>query len=280
MAIKHDGELINADSRQIYKYLDIGTNKGTVVEQGDHYAIQYKNKLIPIHLLSFVNPDQPYNAWQFAKDAEKLILEILDRKKLPIIVGGSGLYLQALIQGIAGSSTKRSELNVLSIDELKKLIPPSELEKLNHSDSHNPRRLVRIIEKLKDAKESPEQKAGGAFDFQIIYIKARIDEIEEKLKQRVKQMWQLGLVDEYKKITQELKFSPDSISLQGMGYQQVANYLARHLDESEVVNDIYLAHRQYAKRQLTWFQKYLQPEYLGSSTLQQVSLNQSRLLMK
>jgi tRNA dimethylallyltransferase len=258
----YDGELISADSRQIYKYLDIGTNKGDVEQTAPG---QFEIEGVKIYLVSFLNPDQDYSMKDFVLAAEAQIADCLSRGKLPIVVGGTGLYIDALIRGYQlgdeqQDSQLRTELNSLSVSDLQARVLPEQLATLNASDRQNPRRLIRLIEKQQTAI-STSQTIGGRFAYQIIFVDKSISEIEDKLKHRVGQMWSDGIVEEVRQVL-ALGFPNQSIALQGIGYRQVLAYLNGDIDSEKCQELIYLAHRQYAKRQLTWFRKFLNPTTL------------------
>lgn len=280
LAGKYSGELINVDSRQIYKYLDIGTNKGPISRKDNKVFINDKQ----IHLIDFLEPDQNYDLHQFILDTEDLIGVMKSNQITPIVVGGTGLYIDALVKGYKLDSqevdeAQRDSLNKLSLEELKSLIDESVIETLNNSDRNNPRRLIRIIEKSKN-KKSDSKLIGGNFSYEIIYIDIQIEQLENKLEKRVLKMWQEGIVEEVKNVL-NMGYSRDSVALQGIGYREVLMYLDNELTEEQCIERIHLSHRQYAKRQITWFQKYLNEKSLRStnSKLQILKPDELHLLL-
>jgi tRNA dimethylallyltransferase len=256
LAKKVDGEIINADSRQIYKYLDIGTNKEDL---GD----------ISGHLFGFLNPNESFNAHSYREMVYELIPELWAQGKVPIIVGGTGLYIQAVLNpdvfNLSGEPDPllREELNTLSVIALQQRlekIDPEVLSELNQSDKNNPRRLIRAIEKSKvvlstDSIKISKNLHSALENAEIHYIYLPQEVLDEKINSRVVRMWEEGLVDETKKVVE--MFGEDALALQGIGYKEVLSYLRGEVAEQECIQKIQIAHRQYSKRQRTWFQKYL-----------------------
>ncbi|CAG1021174.1 tRNA dimethylallyltransferase [Patescibacteria group bacterium] len=253
LAKKYNGELINADSRQIYKYLDIGTNKDGIIttEQGS-----FIDK-VPIHLVSFLEPNQRYSVYDFKSDAIKHIEDILSRKKLPIIVGGTGLYIDSIIKNYkletTSSSAPRAELESKSLPELQQIANqdyPESYLALNKSDQSNKRRLIRLIERQGINNISKEQ---SQYEYLFLYPKYTWKELLVKIETRVEGMFKEGLVAETKRVL-NLGFSKNSVALQGIGYKQVIEYLEGNFNSQKCIDLVKIAHRQYAKRQRTWFE--------------------------
>jgi len=254
IAKKFNGELINADSRQIYKYLDIGTNKGSITANGTQNFIND----IPIHLVSFLNPDKRYSVFEFKEQAYKLIDQITEQGKLPIIVGGTGLYIDSILKNYSQTAVSnpelREELEKLSINDLQNVLKrdyPEAFEKLNQSDKHNPQRLVRLIEK-QSAPIIEHQKIPN-FDYIFLYPKYDWQVLTQKIDQRVEQMFKDGLVQEVEKVL-SLGYTNDSPALKGTGYKEVIDLLNKNISLQECINLVKISHRQYAKRQRTWFE--------------------------
>lgn len=253
LAKKYNGELINADSRQIYKYLDIGTNKDGIIttEQGSFIDE------VPIHLVSFLEPNQRYSVYDFKSDAIKHIEDILSRKKLPIIVGGTGLYIDSIIKNYkletTSSSAPKAELESKSLLELQQIANqdhPESYLALNKSDQSNKRRLIRLIERQGINNISKEQ---SQYEYLFLYPKYTWKELLVKIETRVEGMFKEGLVAETKRVL-NLGFSKNSVALQGIGYKQVIEYLEGNFNSQKCIDLVKIAHRQYAKRQRTWFE--------------------------
>jgi tRNA dimethylallyltransferase len=256
LAKKINGELINADSRQVYKYLDIGTNKGTIISE--HI------EGIPLHLINIIDPDQRYDLYRFQKLATQKIREIINRNKTPIIVGGTGLYVDSILKNYSLGDKSlnikfRRELEKLQIIDLQKKIIDVEIKRppqLNDSDWNNPRRLIRYIERQSTNSE-PQDKNNSSnnedYSFKMLYPIYDWEELKVKINSRVKKMFDNGLIDETKKVL-EMGFTKDSPGLQIMGYKEVIQYLHGLISLEDCINLVQTAHRQYARKQRTWFE--------------------------
>lgn len=251
-----NGELINADSRQIYKFLDIGTNKGDIIE------IEGKNFIddIPIHLVSFLNPDERYSVFEFKIAALNLIEEITSKNKLPIIVGGTGLYIDSIIKNYELTSTTDSKIREnfesKSLEELTTFLTKNfneEFTKLNSSDRLNKRRLVRLIEKLLTPPPQYQTSKLLNYDYIFLYPDYNWEDLTLKIGSRVEKMFKEGLVKEVEDVL--LKgFSKSCVALQGTGYKEVIQYLEGDIDLKSCIELVKISHRQYARRQRTWFE--------------------------
>ncbi len=269
LAQKINGELINADSRQIYKYLDIGTNKGNVTEVGKSKTglpvFELENSGINIRMLSFVEPDLRYSAFDFRHQACESILEIIELGKVPVLVGGTGLYLNAVLQpeksfsAVPPNPTLRQALEHLSVAELQTRLGGQLLADLNNSDKNNPVRLIRKIEKQEAGPQPkidfPFAELQDKFVFKKKLIALPLSELESRINRRVEQMWREGIVDEVQKVM-EMGFARDCPALTGSGYPAVVKYLDGDLAKEQCIQLIQQSHRQVAKKQLTWLSKY------------------------
>jgi len=252
-------EIISADSRQIYKYLDIGTAKPS------------KNQLKKAthHLIDILDPSENYDASLFEKDAEKIIDEIFKKNKTPIIVGGSGLYIKALIDGIFVTADKdeeyRKELhqkrkeygNELLYKELEKVDPESAAKML----PQNWKRVMRALEVFHTSgqpiwkhhqiqyigkeKKYLFKQFGLNWDRKILY---------ENIDKRVDEMIDMGFVDEVKNILDK-GVDKNLNSLNTVGYKEIIQYLEEEITLDRAIELIKRNTRHYAKRQLTWFRK-------------------------
>ncbi|MCJ7458296.1 MAG: tRNA (adenosine(37)-N6)-dimethylallyltransferase MiaA [candidate division Zixibacteria bacterium] len=252
------GEIVSADSRQIYRFMDIGTAKPGLEER----------KNIPHHLIDIVNPDEYFSAADYSTRAREAIKNILGRGKEPIVVGGSGLYLRALFKGIfkgPGKDEKiRSELKEKArkdgveflFNELEKKDP----EAAKKIGPHNLVRIIRALEvyELTGKKISDLQKKGEyppeEHNFVKIGLELDREHLYQRIDQRVEQMIKAGLVDEVKNLKVEgydLRFAP----LKTFGYKEIFHYLDGKISLDEAVQNIKLETRHYAKRQITWFKK-------------------------
>lgn len=259
LAKKLDGEIISSDSMQIYKDMDIGTAKVTKEEaQG-----------IKHYLVDFVSPDQRYTVSDFKKDAETAIKEILEKGKVPIVVGGTGLYVNSLIYGIEYQDMKidedyRNELMSRAEDptELEKLwneandIDPEAMTKISKNDK---KRIIRVLEifkstgKTKTEQEILSRQKGTEYDYKVFGISMDRQKLYERINLRVDLMIEAGLEDEVRNLLN--KYSEFPTAMQGLGYKEVKEYFDGFLTRDEMIEKIKQESRRYAKRQLTWFRR-------------------------
>lgn len=258
LAKRINGEIISADSMQIYKDMNIGTAKITPEEmQGiNHY------------LIDFVSPDERYSVSSFKKDAEKAIEAILAKGKVPIIVGGTGLYIDSLILGIEFQDEKidtkyRESLNKIAEEQgLQKLynmaqaIDPVAMKKISENDK---KRIIRVLEiyhktgKTKTEQELESRKSEIKYNYKLFAITMDRQVLYEKIEKRVDKMIEQGLIDEVQGILNKYQKFPTA--MQGLGYKEVVEYLENKITKEEMVQKIKKETRHYAKRQLTWFRK-------------------------
>ena len=258
LAKKINGEIISADSMQIYKDMNIGTAKITNQEmQG-----------IKHYLIDFISPEQRYSVSSFKKDAEDAIEKILSNGKTPIIVGGTGLYIDSLIYGIEFQDEKidtkyREELNkIAEIEGLEKLykkaqkIDPEAMAKISANDK---KRIIRVLEiyhktgKTKTEQEKKSRKNEVKYNYKVFAITIPREKLYERINKRVDQMLEQGLIEEVEKILEKYSYFPTA--MQGLGYKEVIEYLENKITKEEMIEKIKKETRHYAKRQITWFKK-------------------------
>jgi tRNA dimethylallyltransferase len=254
LAKRYKTEIINADSRQFYKYMDIGTAKPTSEE-----LAQVKH-----HFIDFLEPDEEYNAGRFEIDALKKIAEIHEKNDYAIVVGGSGLYLRTLCEGMDDLPETDPELrdkyNQLYKDQgletLQKLLLQKDPDYYLVVDIKNPHRIIRaleVIEQTGTTYSSLRKKIKPVRPFQMIKIAIDIsrEELYERINLRVDKMISSGLIDEVKSL---LKYK-DCNALKTVGYIDIFSYLAGEITLQEAIELIKKNTRNYAKRQMTWFNK-------------------------
>lgn len=258
IAAKNELEIISADSRQIYKYLNIGTAKPSIEEL----------KFVKHHFIDYINPDELYSAGKFGDDAEKICFDIFNRNKLPLIVGGSGLYIKALCEGLFQEEIKpdtdlRDKMNQrfveTGIDELyEELLKYDKKSALQYTDK-NPRRILRALEyyystgtPLSQAHLLNQKKRS----YNVIYFGIEIDRqiLYDKINKRVEQMWNNGLVEETQKVL-DIGYPPSLNSLNTVGYKECIDFLNNKITKPKAIELIKQNTRHYAKRQMTWFSK-------------------------
>lgn len=259
LAKQINGEIVSCDSMQIYKDMTIGTAKPTTEEmQG-----------IKHYLIDCVSPETRYSVADYKKDAIKAIREILDKGKIPIIVGGTGLYLESLIYGIEYNEVEtdlkyRNELEKIDtkqglqiLYEMAEKIDREAAKKISVNDK---KRIFRILEiyhstgKTKTQLEIESRKNGPEFDYILFGITMDREKLYERINKRVDIMIKKGLIEEVKQILE--KYSEFPTAMQGLGYKEVVEYLRGKFSKDEMIEKIKMETRRYAKRQLTWFRKY------------------------
>ena len=266
LAKKINGEIVSADSMQIYKDMDIGTAKPTVEEmQGiEHY------------LIDFVPPDDRYSVADYKIDAKKAIKKILEKGKTPIIVGGTGLYVDSLIYEIEYPNIEfdenyRKELEeqvekqgLDKLYEQAKIIDPQAIEKISKNDK---KRILRVLEiyhatgKTKTEQEVESRKKEVEYDYKVFALNWDREKLYERINKRVDIMIEQGLIEEVKQISK--KYNKFPTAMQGLGYKEVVEYLEGNCTKEEMIEKIKKETRHYAKRQLTWFRKNSQTIWLN-----------------
>ncbi len=258
LAKKINGEIICADSMQIYKDMNIGTAKVTTEEmQG-----------IKHYMLDIISPDERYSVSDYKVQAEKCIEEILNKGKVPIIVGGTGLYINSLIYGIEFQNEKYDEEYRKALEDMAqkeglevlyekaKLIDPTAMEKISKNDK---KRIIRVLEiyhktgKTKTQQEIESRKKEVKYNYHMFAINMDRDILYERINKRVDLMINEGLIEEVKSIL--AKYSQFPTAMQGLGYKEVVEFLQGNISKKEMEEKIKLETRHYAKRQLTWFRK-------------------------
>ncbi|MDH4210419.1 MAG: tRNA (adenosine(37)-N6)-dimethylallyltransferase MiaA [candidate division WOR-3 bacterium] len=257
IAERISGEIVSADSRQIYKHLNIGTAKPTVAQR----------RKIRFHLVDFIEPDEDYSCGQFARDAEKKIQEILKRDKMPILCGGTGLYIRALFHPLAelphsNTETKdrlREMLKKHGLDHMyKKLqrIDPAWAERIKPRDKQRIMRGLEVYEIAgKPLSKMMSTRVRGA-KFLPYYIGLRLqrDVLYSRINARFEQMLNLGLVKETESLLKK-GLDPRSSALRTIGYKEIVAYLQGETGLDEAAEKAKRRTRNYAKRQITWFNK-------------------------
>lgn len=237
-------EIICADSRTIYVGMDIGTAKPSTKEQGG----------VPHHLLDILSPDQSYSAAEFKDDASQLIQDISGRSKLPIVVGGTGLYTTALLYDYdfpAGADNQRRKvLEQKDLSELQDELCRRDPEAYKIVDVQNKRRVIRAIETIGQQRFRKNELPKG---YLLIGLSPSMDVLEKRIQKRTKQMLEGGLVNEVESLVK--KYGKDLEPFQTVGYREVVEYLEGNhtIEQTEQLINIHT--RQLAKRQLTWFKR-------------------------
>ncbi len=245
-----NGEVISGDSQQVYRQLDIGTAKVSAAEQ----------KRVPHHLIDVRDVAQTYSAYDFVQEAQEAIADILGRGKLPIIVGGTGLYLQSLLEGyhLGGQVNQeqmlayREELEGLSDQDLKTLAEQAQI----NVDYHNRRRLIRHLE-LEGFGQAMVNDA-PIYDYLLIGLDDDRQRLYERINHRVDTMVEMGLLEEARWLYDN---HPDVQARQGIGYKELFPYFSGQISQEEALEKIKQNSRRFAKRQLTWFRNRMNVDF-------------------
>lgn len=248
-----NGELISADSRQLYKHMDIGTGK----EWG----------LLPIYGYDLVEPWEDYSVSAFTKFAHETIMQIYKKGKIPVLIGGTGLYIKSVVDGIETvnvpkNSDLRDTLKFKLVNELFEqlaTLDPSKAASLNSSDKKNPSRLVRAIEIAiwKIDNQSFDQIEGQdkvAYNPLFIGLTAPMDFIQQKIINRVEQRMNQGFIYEVESLLR-IGVSWKNQSMKSLGYKESESFLKHGQTYEEFIDNWVRSELKYAKRQMTWFKK-------------------------
>lgn len=270
LAKKNNGELIACDSRQVYVGLDIGTGKlpcGRWKIEGERWKKDkghWEIDGVKIWMYDIVDPKTQYSVADYVQDAAMVIEDVLSRKKLPIIVGGTGFYLKALLEGLPNLAVPidqglREELGRLSKQQLQdklQQLSPTWWQRMNHSDKQNPRRLLRSIELIlmnpyveHKRKISTEIKN---WDVLKIGLNAPRQVLYTKINSRVLDWISDGILDEVKKLKKK-GIKTERFKTLGLEYAVLADYLDKKISQKELIEKMQIAVRRYVKRQITWF---------------------------
>jgi len=259
------GEIVSADSRQIYKGMDIGTNKikGKKVKKGKETVIIYKG--IPHYLIDILKPNQEFTVAQFKIRAIKIIKDIQKRKKIPFLVGGTGLYIKAVVDNLKIPKVKpdkklrkklEKEIKKRGLNWAWRKLLKLDPEAKEFVQKDNPRRIIRALEVcLKTKKKFSELRKVGKplFDTLQLGIKISRKSLYKRINQRVEKMIKAGLIDEVKNLLK--KYPPTLPSLTGIGYKEIISYLNGKISLKEAIEEIKKNTRHFARRQITWFKK-------------------------
>lgn len=252
LAKKVNGEIISADSRLVYKGFDIGTAKPTLEERDG----------IPHYLIDIVEPEVDYSVGLWAKEAEKCIDEIISRGKVPIIVGGTGLYFRILLENydlpkVEPNYDLRRELETLTFEELQTRLASKDPETASRIEKNDKKKIIRALE-IVETLNLPMSEARGVKDsspYEVEWHGRNFprEELYERINKRVDLMIETGLIEETKNLLEKHGRIPNLIDT--IGYREIIEYLDGKLDLKGACDILKQNTRRYAKRQLTWFRK-------------------------
>lgn len=259
LADKLNGEIISADSMQIYKNMDIGTAKPNLEERMG----------VIHHLIDIINPDENFSVAEFQRLAGGIIDDLISSKKLPIIVGGTGLYINSLIYDMDFTQfASNRKLRETLQEEAEKMGNEYIHDKLKKIDSNladrihpnNVRRVIRAIEVYHGTGDkmgdfSRDIVLNDEYEFFLAGLTRERSELYDRINKRVDIMIEQGLIEEVRDLL-NLGYSKDLISFKGLGYKEIIEYLEGRYDLNEAIRILKRNTRRYAKRQLTWFRRY------------------------
>lgn len=256
-------EVVSADSRQVYRGMDVGTAKPTPAERAR----------LPHHLVDIIEPHETYNAHRFVQDARRALDDICRRGRLPLVVGGTGFYIKALVEAallaeVPPDAELRRDLEALREREgvagLAARLERADPERAAAVDRANPRRLIRAIEVA--AGGGSVDDSGPAPTSAIFGIDVPVDMLTTRIERRVQDMYAGGLVEETRAL-RDRGLPPESPALTGVGYGEAAAVLAGSLTLDEAQRRTVSRTRQYARRQRTWFRHQLSVHWRSSATI-------------
>ena len=245
-------EIVAADAMQVYRGMDIGTAKPGRDERAR----------VPHHLIDIVTPAEPFSVADYVRAAEEALAAVLERGRLPLVVGGTGFYIRALSEGLptappADPAVQAPLWKAIEEKGLESVL--AELERLSPDDAartqRNPRRVVRALEVLRRTGRPPSAfpRATPAFRYDKVALLPTLDTLRPRIRQRTRGMFEAGLVDEVRAL---LETHPEPLTaLQAIGYKEVATHLAGRSTIEEAELAVSIATLQYARRQRTWFRK-------------------------
>jgi tRNA dimethylallyltransferase len=256
LAEKFNGEIVSADSIQVYRYMDIGSAKPSPEERSR----------VPHHMIDIRDPDEDFSAGDYLREARRCVDDILSRGRVPIVVGGTGLYIKTLLHGLVGAPSSSADIRIGLKAEEEQFGPGTLYEKLVALDpeaAHNigrenfPR-IVRALEviALTGRKMSEFQANHGFRECPYVHLLACLDiertVLYERIDKRVDSMVKEGLIEEVRNLYSR-GYSRDLKALQSLGYRHAAMILSGEMDRNEAIRLMKRDTRRYAKRQLTWF---------------------------
>ncbi len=260
VAARIRGEIIVADSMQVYRGMDVGTGKPLPADQ----------RAVPHHLVDIRDPGQPFSAFEFARVARRLAAEVSARGGVPILVGGTGLYLRAFLKGRAsappGDSVIRARLHgeaaqegAAALHDRLRLVDPASADRIRPGDLF---RVIRALELCEVTGRPASALRPGVWDLPaessagclfLVLMRER-DELYRLIDLRVRRMWEAGLLEETRRLL-NAGYAADLRPLQALGYRQAVAVLQGRTGEAEALVDMQRNTRNYAKRQVTWFRR-------------------------
>ena len=249
---KLGGEIISADSRQVYKKMNLGTGK-------DYEDYLVNGKTIPYHLVDILEPGEKYNVFEYQKDFMVAFNEIKNRRNIPIMCGGTGLYIDAITKGyqllpVPQDNLLRKELELKSMEELARIL--RKYKKLhNTTDIDTKKRAIRAIEIEAYHHQHPENtRIFPSLNNILIGIRYERDVIRKRITERLNDRLKKGMIEEVKNLLSK-GLKPEQLIYYGLEYKYITMYLTKEIEYNEMFSRLNIAIHQFAKRQMTWFRK-------------------------
>jgi len=251
-------EVLTADSRQVYRGMDVGTDK----------PVPEERLSIPHRLIDLVNPDEPYNAGLYRRHALQEIERLYQDRRLPLVVGGTGLYVRTLLKGLCAAPQSDPTLRAALREEAKEqghdrlysrlvTIDPVAAARLHPRDESKVLRALEVYQlsgRTISEFQRDHQFADRPFSTLIIGLNRDRDELYRRIEERIDRQLSQGLIEETKQLLAR-GYSRDSAAMKGLGYRQVAEYLGGEYDAAEMIRRFKRDTRHFSKRQMTWFRK-------------------------
>lgn len=272
LAEQLNGEIISVDSMQVYRGLDIGTAKPSTADRAR----------VPHHLIDVVELTEPFDAAKFVALAQRAVAEIHSRGRRPIFCGGTGLYFKAYLEGLGeappADESLRAELEAAPLAELLRELEQRDPATFGKIDRNNPRRVIRALEVIRltgkpfstqrarwgEATDEPHSSPDGSrgrSPHRIICLSRSAAELHTRINARVDEMFAAGLVEEARQLLQR-GLEQNKTAMQAIGYRQVVEHLRGERSLLDTVELVKIKTRQFAKRQLTWFRKHANAEWI------------------
>lgn len=262
LAKKLNGEVISADSRQVYKDMNLGTGKVEGEWKKQKNRKFFVSEGIPHHLLDFRSPKGEYNISHFKKHCQKLIDEVTALGRVPIICGGTGFWISAIVDNVElprvkPNKTLRDRLEKKTTEQLFEILRRKDPSRAKTIDQKNKIRIIRAIEIVQALGKTPELKKveNENYAFLQIGIDWPQKKLDQKIMTRLESRWTAGMLKEVKSLKEKHKLSWKKIQSFGLGYYWIPEFLLGRIDKETLKERVFRAERGYAKRQRTWFKR-------------------------
>ncbi len=262
LAERMGGEIISVDSMQVYRGLDIGTAKPSAEERAR----------VPHHLIDVIDISQPFDAAQFVRLANAAAAEVQARGRIPIFCGGTGLYFNAFLEGLGeappADEKLRAELEATPLAELLNELAQKDPVTFQKIDQKNPRRVIRAVEvirltgdKYSEKRAVWDNQKSKAKDQKLYGVTRTKEDLQRRISDRVDLMFARGLVDETRRLL-DRGLAQNKTAMQALGYRQVVEHLRGERSLPETIDLVKIKTRQFAKRQMTWFRRQMDLEWI------------------